>query len=337
MKKKRGLILILIFMFLIFSFVLSEENNNETGNFSKPVIAVKTFENPPNYYNSTVGSGLTDIFITELQKTGKYKIIERAAVKELMDEVDFGKSGYVEQSSAVKKGHIMGVEYYFFAKVTNFGEKKKKIGGGGWGGRIFGGLGIKKKEAYVRIDFRIVDATSGETIYADYGEGKCSRKGLTFGGGRWGSGGGALDVSSDEFLSSMVGRATMAAIHDIINKMDNNFLAMHKSRAKQLKEEEEKARREALEKLRHVPGKVLAVSGDSLIVVSLGANNGIKVGDRLQILKENVIKDSHGNVVYSEDVPVGVLVVYKVQPDRSLARKESGNVVKEGYKVKIID
>ncbi len=336
MKGKKGLFLIFISFLFLFSFFLAQDEGN-TESFSKPVIAVKTFENPPNYYNSTVGNGLTDLFITELQKTGKYRIIERAAVKELMDEVDFGKSGYVEQSSAVKKGHIKGVEYYFFAKVTNFGAKKKKIGGGGWGGRIFGGLGYKKKEAYVRIDFRIVDATSGETVYADYGEGKCSRKGLSFGGGRWGSGGGALDVSSDEFLSSMVGRATMEAIHDIINKMDHSFLARHKSRAKELKEEEERARKEALEKLRHVPGKVLAVSGDSLIVVSLGSNNGIRVGDRLQILKENVIKDSKGNVVYSEDVPIGVLVVYKVQPDRSLARKESGNEVKEGYKVKIID
>ncbi len=335
MNRKRNLILILTLLLFTFSFILAEEKSSK--DFSKPVIAVKTFENPPNYYNSTVGNGLTDLFITELQKTGKYRIIERAAVKDLMDEVDFGKSGYVEQNTAVKKGHIMGVEYYFFAKVTNFGQKKKKIGGGGWGGRIFGGLGYKKKEAYVRIDFRIVDATSGETVYAGYGEGKCKRGGLSFGGGRWGSGGGALDVSSDEFLASMVGRATMAAIHDIINKMDHDFLARHKSRAKELKEREEKARLEALEKLRHVPGKVLAVTGDSLIVVSLGANNGIRVGDRLQILKQNVIKDSHGNVVYSEDVPIGVLVVYKVQPDRSLARKESGNEIKEGFKVKVID
>ena len=88
----------------------------------KPTVAVKTFENPPNYYNSTVGTGLTDMFITELHQTGKYNLIERAQVGQLIDEVDFGKSGYVDQQTAVQKGQIKGVQYYFLAKVTNFGR-----------------------------------------------------------------------------------------------------------------------------------------------------------------------------------------------------------------------
>ena len=39
----------------------------------KPVIGIKAFENPPNYYNSTIGNGLSDLFTTELMKTNKYR------------------------------------------------------------------------------------------------------------------------------------------------------------------------------------------------------------------------------------------------------------------------
>lgn len=305
-----------------------------TAQEGKPVMAVKTFENPPNYYNSTVGNGLTDMFITELQKTGKYKLIERAQVQQLTDEVDFGKSGYVDQASAVKKGHIMGVEYYFLAKVTNFGAKEQKTGGSGWGGSVFGGLGVKKDEAYVRIDFRIIDATSAETVYADYGEGTYKKSGVSFGGGAWGHGGGDFDVSSSEFLDSMVGRATTMALNNVIDKMDHGFLSTHTSRSAELKQQEASAQNEALAALRKVPGKVLAFVSNDMIIISLGASNGIQVGDRMTVFKSDDIKNSKGEVVYSEEKEVGSLEVFDVQPDRSKAKLVTG-VAKEGMTIKV--
>ena len=53
---------------------------------------------------------------------------------------------------------------------------------------IFGGAKVKNDEAHVRIDYRIVDATSGETVDANFGEGKYSKKGMSLGGGSWGDG-----------------------------------------------------------------------------------------------------------------------------------------------------
>ena len=303
----------------------------------KPVMAVKTFNLPEDsvYYNSTVGSGLTDMFITELQKTGKYTLIERAQVDLLTDEVDFGKSGYVEQASAVRKGHIKGVQYYFLAKVTNFGAKQNKVGGSGWGGGVFGGLGYKKDEAYVRIDYRIVDATSAETIMADFGEATYAKKGVSMGGGKWGSGGGALDISSSEFLESMVGRATMMAMANIIEKMDHSFLSTHTSRADQLAQDEARAQDEAVTALRKVPGKVLAMVSAEMVIIDIGSNNGVKVGDQVAVFKSVDIKNSRGEVVFTEEKEVGLLEVFEAQPDRSKARVVSGSDIKEGHTVKL--
>lgn len=59
---------------------------------SKPVIGIKAFENPPNYASSTIGTGLADLFTTELMKTGKYEIVEREALNALKEEIELGQS-----------------------------------------------------------------------------------------------------------------------------------------------------------------------------------------------------------------------------------------------------
>ena len=303
----------------------------------KPLLGIKTFENPPNYANSTIGTGLTDLFTTELHKTGKYRIIERAQADTLTDEVDFGKSGYVEQKTAVRKGHIKGVEYYFMAKVTNFGAKQQKVGGsgyggGGWGG-IVAGIGYKKDEAYVRIDYRIVDATSGEVIDADFGEGTYAKKGISFGGGNW-AGGGSFDFGSSEFLESMVGKATMMALNNVVLKMDHSFIAKHESRADELRQEQADAQRDQMEAMKREPGSILAKVSDTIVVVDIGSAKGFKVGDRLAVLVSVDTKNSAGQVVYSEEKEVGTLELFEVQPDRSKANIVSGRAA-EGNTVKL--
>lgn len=300
----------------------------------KPILGIKTFENPPNYYNSTIGTGLTDLFVTELHKTGKYTIIERAAVDELVKEVDFGKSGYVDQKTAVRKGNIKGVEFYFFGKVTNFGAEQKKTGLGGIGGRVFGGLGARSDRANVRIDFRIVDATTGETLLAEYGAGESKQSGLSFDGGVFGSGAGAATFQSREFLDSMVGKATLAALSQCVEKMGRFFPQHTQSAAAQIKEKEAEAREAAMEALQSAPGKILAVPAPEVIIISLGKAQGLQNGDTLTVYQEIHTKDTQGNIVYTEEKLIGQIILVDVQQDRSKAQPSSGTGFAEGQIIK---
>jgi curli biogenesis system outer membrane secretion channel CsgG len=300
----------------------------------KPVLGIKAFDNPPNFYNSTVGNGLADLFTTELMKTNKYKIVEREALGDLVGEVDLGKSGYGDKATAVPKGHFKGLEYLFICKVTNFGEKERKVGGGGIGGRVFGGIGGRKSEAYVRLDFRIVDATTREVVYAGSGEGSDSTIGVSADGGAFGSGAGAINFSDRSFLDSQVGRATMKSIKDVIDKMDHNFLANRTSGSAEIKGKEATARDNAEAAAQSAPGKVLAVVSNQLIIVSLGSAQGLKIGDKLRVLKEVPVTDSKGKVVYSEEKEIGVLTVTDVQADRSKTTLASGTGVTEGLIVR---
>jgi curli biogenesis system outer membrane secretion channel CsgG len=300
----------------------------------KPVIGIKAFENPPNYYNSTIGNGLSDLFTTELGRTGKYRIVEREALGDLVGEVDLGKSGYGDKATAVPKGHFKGLEYLFICKVTNFGEKERKVGAGGIGGRVFGGAGVRRTEAYVRLDFRIVDATSREVVYVGSGEGSDSTTGVSADGGAFGSGAGAINFSDRSFLDSQVGRATLKSIKDVIDKMDHNFLANRTSGSADIKGKEAAARGAAESAAQSAPGKILAVVNNQLIIVSLGDAQGLKIGDKLRVFKEVPVTDSKGKVVYSEEKEIGTLTVTEVQADRSKAALSSGAGVAEGLIVR---
>lgn len=310
------------------AFALGQEGSG------KPVLGIKAFVNPPNYYNSTVGTGLSDLFTTELMKTNKYKIVEREALGDLIGEVDLGKSGYGDKATAVPKGNFKGLEYLFVCKVTNFGEKERKVGAGGIGGRVFGGAGVRKTEAYVRLDFRIVDATTREVVYAGAGEGSDSTTGVSVDGGAFGSGAGRIDFSDRSFLDSQVGRATMKSIKDVIDKMDHNFLANRTSGSSDIKAKETAARDAAEAAAQNAPGKILAVISNQLIIVNLGAAQGLKIGDRLRVFKEMPVTDSKGKVVYSEEKEIGTLTVTDVQADRSKAALSSGAGFAEGQVVR---
>ena len=295
----------------------------------KPVVGVRTFDNPPNYFNSTIGSGMTDLVTSALMKTGKYRIVERAGIDELIDEIELGKSGYSDQRTAVPMGHFAGLEYLIMGKVTNFGEQQSGITL-----PIVGIFGYRKEEAYVRVDFRIVDAVTREIVYSGCGEGLDKTSGVAVALAPVGGVGGGVDVTSRSFLDSKVGRATVTAIDDLVNKIDTTALYRRTSGLKRLIDSETEARNQSERELAARPGKVLAAATDDSIVVSLGAAQGLKVGDQLEVSRPIEIRDTSGTVVFAEEKLVGILTVTQLQQDRSKTARLSGDAVAEGFIVR---
>src|SRR6185369_12518170 len=119
------------------------------------------------------------------------------------DEMQLSQSSYGDKDTAPQQGHFRGLDYLFIASITNFGEKGKTIGTGGYGFGVaflpvpyvgmlspfIGMLGLRRDEAYVRLDFRIVDATTREVIYSGYGDGKDKTSGISLAGSASGVGG----------------------------------------------------------------------------------------------------------------------------------------------------
>ncbi len=304
---KRGMVVVTLI--LVCTAIISGQEN-------RPKVAIKTFENPANYSHSTIGNGLTDILTTELQNTGKFDVLERGHVDELTKEMDFGSTEYAKGPSFAQKGNMLGAQYILMGKVTNFSyteheDFEKKFSLLGPNNRV---ERVYLQQADVRVDFRLIDVSSGETVISQAGEAHKTNKSKVSEMGTWYRWTASGSITS-EMSSSLIGRTTTEAIKDIVRKLN----ALSTTVAERGKEG---ALNSSLERLRDAKGKILADEGGGLwIVGGMGNGIGLQKGDRLQVTHENLIKDKAGNTVYKKQVQVGSMEVTDVgDADRAEAR-----------------
>jgi len=95
---------------------------------AKPRVAVLEFKNKASHYAWTwydAGRGAQDMLVTELVKTGKYRVIEREQLAAIMQEKNLSLSGDIDPRTAVKIGKMLGVEYLVSGSVTELGVKDR--------------------------------------------------------------------------------------------------------------------------------------------------------------------------------------------------------------------
>ena len=129
---------------------------------AKPRVAVMDFDNKAQYGDWRIGHGASDMLATELVKLGKYSVIERDKLASLLKEQDLGASGRIDPTTAVKIGKVLGVDYVVTGAVTEYGQSS---GGGGGGG-----VHVGKKGYHAAVDIRIINAATGEIVFADTAE-----------------------------------------------------------------------------------------------------------------------------------------------------------------------
>ncbi len=287
---------------------------------NRPKVAVKTFENPANFSRSTIGNGLTDILTTELQNTGKFNVLERGNVDELTKEMDFGTTDYAKSSTFAQKGHLLGAQYILMGKVTNFSyvehaSQERKI-------NLLGPNTIQtiyQQQADVRVDFRLIDVSSGETVISQSGEAHKSNKSQVSEMQSWLSWTRSGSITA-ESSSSLIGRATTEAVKEIVRKLNALSTTVQERRVGA-------ALDASLDNLAGAKGQILADEGGGLwIVGGIGTANGLRKGDRLKVTHENVVKDKAGKVVYRKLVAVGSMEVTDVsEADHAEARLTAGS------------
>jgi len=154
---------------------------------AKPVMGVAEFKNnahAAHWWRGGVGWELSDMLTNELAGTGKFKMVERKKLQHVLREQDLGASGRVNPASAAKIGKLTGAKYLVMGTVSAFEKDTKDTGGGiGYGGFRIGG---KKEEAYLAIDLRVVDTTTGEIEFVRTVEARAKASGLRLGVSRSG-------------------------------------------------------------------------------------------------------------------------------------------------------
>jgi uncharacterized protein (TIGR02722 family) len=120
-----------------------------------PVVLITLVKNKTDEHIDM--KSMTDKIRTALIKSGKFRFTEKEAREELTGEVEYQQnSGYVDSSTARKKGKQVGAEYFLTGELTS---RTQEVG--------------KKKYIYYKANFNLVNIDTG---IIDWSEEKELRK-----------------------------------------------------------------------------------------------------------------------------------------------------------------
>lgn len=230
-------------------------------------IGVVDFENK-TAYGQRLGEATSDILITELAKTNRFVVVERSKLNKILDEQKLQASGAIDPRTVVQVGKVLGLNAIVTGSVTEFGVKTE--------GSEYLLVQSKRQTAEASVDIRLVDAETGQVLYADSGKGEArSGKGSVLGLGTRGG--------YDETLE---GKALRAAIVQFTDNI-----------VKQVSKKPWSCR-------------VAAVKGD-LVYLNAGTSMGVESGMELKCyhLGKAIMDPTTGLSLGNEEVEVGTVEV----------------------------
>ena len=148
----------------------------------KPRIAVLEFQNKADtqYWWRGGGEAMQDVMVTQLVKSGKFRVIEREQLAALMREKNLSLSGDVSAATAVKAGRLLGVQYLLTGSVTEYGRTDSQVSTGRV--RRLPGVRAGKKTFVAAANARLIDTETGEIVWAEEARNEDSNMKLSIGG-----------------------------------------------------------------------------------------------------------------------------------------------------------
>ncbi len=246
------------------------------------------------YHGASPGSGMADMLITALVKSGKFKVYERAALDEILAEKSLSISDLANDSvDAAKKLEIGDI--LVKGTITEFGYKESKVGGSASGilGSVKGGS-VGRYTARVAVDLRLISVGTSEILWADAVAKSQSSTSL-------GLRTDAFSFGTDtKFDDHIVGKTTREVIDEIV---------------KQLAKETEK-----------IPWTGLLIVADEFLFIDAGSEIGISPGMEFDVKRAGkVVKHPKTGkilkVIYKE---VGVVKATEVEEGVTTCQAVSG-------------
>ncbi len=214
----------------------------------RPVLGVAEFTNEATgarWWRGGVGWELSSMLANELAAIGAFTIVERTNLEAVMSEQDLGASGRVRPDTAAQIGQLTGAQYIVLGTVTAYSEDTSRTGGGvnlrgvNIGGRSTNiGVGGKRTQAYVAVDLRVVNATTGELAHVRTIEGRTSDSGINLRASRGWIGG---NLAHEE--NTPAGEAIRAALIEITDYLECEMV-LKTSACRATYQEREDTRRE---------------------------------------------------------------------------------------------
>ena len=181
----------------------------------KPVLGVADFKNDTvaAWWRGGVGRELASMLSNELASNKKFKIVERSKLDPVLKEQDLAQAGRIKAGTGAKIGELTGAQFMVMGTVSAYEENTQSTGGG----ISFKGisLGGSKSQAYIAIDLRVVNSTTGELDFVRTVEARSGGFGVNLGLFRSGFGGALKNEKK-----TPAGKAIRAVIVEIVDYLE---------------------------------------------------------------------------------------------------------------------
>lgn len=300
---------VVLIVAVIFSFTATlafsdeTEGRKEYGHYQGPkkTVAVTKFDAHgafvAKYGGWDIGGGLAAQFISELSRTNRFIVVDRADLKSVLREQQMGLEK-LTKTGAPRAGNLLGVQHLIRGSVTQF--EQNESGGGLSLGISLPGLGgalsPQLRNGSVGMDIRIIDTTSGRVIKTYTVKKEVSGLALAADAST-----GKFNFGGDIFKKTALGKATRAAIADAVAQI--------------------------VEGMEAVPWQALVASVKGpKVYINAGEKANIKPGDRLLIYRvvERITDPATHEVLGVEERKIGEMRVQKVAQKYSIGYLSGG-------------
>lgn len=286
--------------------VFDFENAAGPGGISSPFFQMAT----PN-----VGKAVTDLLIARLVQDGSVSVIERNAIKKLLDEQDLTNSDRTDAITAAKLGRILGVDAIVLGTITHYDYEDKIVGGGGSRPFIGGSTKLKHDiKAVVQINARLISPDTAEVLAVSEGIGEIVRTGVK------------VDQRESGAYASVLGPGSG---NPLMNQAQDKAVT-------QLAAELQQRVSKLPPRVPVIDGLVADAGQSGRLVLNVGSRNGVKQGDHLQVWRpgKEIHDPSNGKLLLRDDTLLGEAVVSTVYDISCIAIYHGTDVVKIGDVVK---
>lgn len=293
--------------------VLGVENTSRSSTVSVSGPDGQSYKWEASYGDQVPVQGIDAMIQDVLMQTGRFRLVNRGQLDEVMQEQNLTESGRVAKPSGAKVGSILGAQYLMKAVINAYEPKydSKGVGLGGITGGLLGGARIGKDKSMVQLTFQLIDSTTSEVTYSKQVEVVVSQSGFMGGGAGWG-GGGALGGFVSGYSKTPIGQAMIAAINQAVFELVKQVGAS--------KDE----------------GSVIDVK-EGQIRINMGADR-VQVGDTLSLFArgEELIDPDTGVSLGAEEELVGQIRVTKALEKYSVAEPVGANAASISPKDRVV-
>jgi len=276
----------------------------------KKRIAVFDFEILAEKAGDKLGSAVADMLVTQLVRSGRFIVVERSRIEQILQEQAIGQSGVISEETAPQVGQLLGAESLIIGKIIEanqetgahkFDDKKNK-----WG------LALKATLAQTRIHYKMINSSTGEILLADDVSASEIKPGF------------GIETKDFDFENmfdfdqTVLGTAIRKAVNKISQNIVNNVGVITWA------------------------GKVVQAQADTLVYFTPGKEAGVKTGQLFDVyepltFENDAVEIPTGSALHSDKVKARIRVTGFIGDKVARAKVLLGRRIERGDIVKFFN